>query len=171
MFYSYRALVWAGRVWISCTIDSARMLHNKLLCSKHFSESDFTTTERVHLNRFAVPCDSDSSVQSLPQLPDTPSFDPLPSVLTPEEDLHVLTPTKTYNKTLVPSTVTPVPIHVGSPSTSFQMYAIQPSPTAASTFAVKETSFPLSCLNMNASDGELRHINRCSKPQRSSDYR
>jgi hypothetical protein len=74
-------------------------LHNKLLCSKHSSESDFTTTERVHLNRFTVPCNSDSCVQSLPQPPDTPSFDPLVSILTPEEDLHVLTPTKTYSKT------------------------------------------------------------------------
>jgi hypothetical protein len=171
MFYFYRALVWAGRVGISCTINSARILRNKLLCSKYSSESDFTTTERVHLNRFTVPCDSDSAVQSLPQPPDTPSFDPLLSVLTAEDDLHVLTPTKTYSKTLVPSTITPIPIHVGSPSTSLQMSAIQPSPAAASTFAVKETSFPLSCLNVNAFDGELGHINRCSKPQRSSSYR
>jgi hypothetical protein len=95
-----------------------------------FLERDFTTTERVHLNRFAVPCGSDSAVQSLPQRHDTPSFDPLPSVLTPEKDLHVLTPTKTYSKTLVPSTVTPIPIHVHSPSTSFQMSAIKPSPSA-----------------------------------------
>ncbi|XP_023711693.1 uncharacterized protein LOC111866715 [Cryptotermes secundus] len=29
------------------TLDSARMLHNKYLCSKHFLESDFTTAERV----------------------------------------------------------------------------------------------------------------------------
>jgi hypothetical protein len=98
MFYSYRAQVWAGQVGISCIIDSARMLHHKFLCSSHFLESDFTTTERVHLNRFAVPCDSDSAVQSLPQPHDTLSFDPLPSVLTPEEDLHVLIPTKTYSR-------------------------------------------------------------------------
>jgi hypothetical protein len=124
------------------------MLHRKFLCSSHFLESDFTTTERVHLNRLAVPCGSDSALQSLPQPPDTPSFDPLPSVLTPEKDLHVLTPPKTYSKTLVPSKVTPVPIHVDSPSTSFQMSAIQPSPSAASTFAVKETSFPLSSENI-----------------------
>jgi hypothetical protein len=93
MFYSYRAMVWAGKVGISCTIDSARMLRNKLLCSRHFSKSDFTTAEMVHLNRVAVPCSSDSAAQSLPQPPEpsfhTPSFDPLPSVLTPEDDLHV----------------------------------------------------------------------------------
>jgi hypothetical protein len=74
--FSYRALVWAGRVGISCTIDSARMLHCKFLCSSHFLESDFTTNERVRLNRFAVPCGSYSAVQSLPQPLDTPSFDP-----------------------------------------------------------------------------------------------
>jgi hypothetical protein len=41
--YFYRALVWAGKVGIYCTVDSAGMLHNKYLCSRHFSESDFTT--------------------------------------------------------------------------------------------------------------------------------
>jgi hypothetical protein len=66
MLYSYRAMVWAGKVGISCTIDSARKLHYKFLCSRHFSESAFTTAERVHLNRFAVPCGSDSAAQSLP---------------------------------------------------------------------------------------------------------
>jgi hypothetical protein len=141
------------------------MLHRKFLCSSHFVESNFTTTERVHLNRFAVPCGSDSAVHSLPQPPDP--FDPLTSVLTPEKDLHALTPTKTYSKILVPTTVTPIPIHVDSPSTSFQMSAIQPSPSAASTFAVKET-FPLSSENIKASDGELKHISHqssSSKPR------
>jgi hypothetical protein len=38
-----RALVWGGRSGISCTIDSAIMLHYKYLCSRHFSENDFTT--------------------------------------------------------------------------------------------------------------------------------
>jgi hypothetical protein len=111
---------------------------------------------------------TNSAVQSLPQPPDAPSFDPLPSVLTPEKDLHVLTPTKTYSKTLVPSTVTPIPIHVESPSTSFQTSAIQPSPSAASTFAVKETCFPLSSENIKDSDGELGRISRqssSSKPR------
>jgi hypothetical protein len=56
----YMALVWAGRVGMSCIIDSARMLYNKFLCSRHFAESDFTTAERVRLNRFAVPCGTDS---------------------------------------------------------------------------------------------------------------
>ncbi|XP_033608842.1 uncharacterized protein LOC117282608 isoform X2 [Cryptotermes secundus] len=47
-------MVWAGRVGVSCTTDSARMLHNKVLCNKHFSESDFTTAERARLNRCAA---------------------------------------------------------------------------------------------------------------------
>jgi hypothetical protein len=38
------------------------------------------------------------------------------------------------------------------------MSVVQPSPTATSTFTVKETSFPLSSVNINASDGELGHI-------------
>jgi hypothetical protein len=56
MFYFNRALVWAGKVGISCTVDSAGMLHNEYMCSRLFSESDFTTAERVHLNRVGVPC-------------------------------------------------------------------------------------------------------------------
>lgn len=55
------------------------------------------------------------------------------------------------------SSVTPVPIHADS--TSFQMPAVQPSPIAANTFAVKDNSFPLRYVNTNASDGEPGHIN------------
>jgi hypothetical protein len=80
----------------------------------------------------------------------------------------VVTPTRTYSKTLVSSAVTPTPIHADSPSASFQMSAVQPSPTAANTFPVEETSFPLSSVNINASDGELKHINHessSSKPR------
>jgi hypothetical protein len=83
----------------------------------------------------------------------------LPSVTTPEDDLRVLPPTRTYSKTLVPSAVTPIPIHADSPSASFQMSAVQPSSTVANTFAMKETFFPLSSVNVNASNRELRHIN------------
>jgi hypothetical protein len=36
---------------------------------------------------------------------------------------------------------------------------------------VKETSFPLSSVNVNASDGELKCLSRCSKRLRSSSYR
>ncbi|XP_023725823.1 uncharacterized protein LOC111874497 [Cryptotermes secundus] len=42
-----RAAVWAGKIGISFTVDSAKMLDNNYLCSKHFLESDFTTAERV----------------------------------------------------------------------------------------------------------------------------
>jgi hypothetical protein len=48
------------------------------------------------------------------------------------------------------------------------MSAIQPSRVAASTFAVKETSFPLRSENIYASDGELGHVSRqssSSKPR------
>jgi hypothetical protein len=62
MFFFYRAVVWAGKVGISALFDSAGMLRNKYLCSRHFSESDFTTAERVHLNRVAVACGSTTTV-------------------------------------------------------------------------------------------------------------
>jgi hypothetical protein len=44
------------------------------------------------------------------------------------------------------------------------MSVVQPSPTEANTFAVKEAFFPLSSVNINASDGKLGHINRQSSP-------
>jgi hypothetical protein len=66
MFYFCRAVVWARKVGLSCSIDSVRMLRNKYLCSRHFSESDFTTAEWVHLNRVEVPCGLDSASQSPP---------------------------------------------------------------------------------------------------------
>jgi hypothetical protein len=69
LFYFYRALACAGKVGIYCTLDSVKMLCNKHMCSTHFSESDFTTPERVHFNRVAVPCDSDCALSSLPQAP------------------------------------------------------------------------------------------------------
>jgi hypothetical protein len=137
-----------------------------------FSGSDFSTAEMVHLNRVAVPCGSDSSSQALPQplVPSlhTPSLDLLPSVVTHKDYIHFIPPTRTYSKTLVPSAVTPIPIHADSPSTSFQISAVQLSPTEGNTFAVKETAFPLSSLNISASDGELGHINcqsSSSKPR------
>jgi hypothetical protein len=48
------------------------------------------------------------------------------------------------------------------------MSAVQPSSTATNTFEVKETSFLLSSVNINTSDGELGHINHqssSSKPR------
>jgi hypothetical protein len=48
------------------------------------------------------------------------------------------------------------------------MSAVQPSPAASNNFAVNETSFSLSSVNINASDGELRHIScqsSSSKPR------
>jgi hypothetical protein len=48
------------------------------------------------------------------------------------------------------------------------MCAVQPPSAAANTFAVKETSFPLSSVSIHASDGELGHINgqsSSSKPR------
>jgi hypothetical protein len=60
---------------------------------------------------------------------------------------------------MVSSAVMPILIHADSLSTYFQMFAVHPSPAAVNTFAPKETSFPLSPVNVNASDGELWDIN------------
>jgi hypothetical protein len=98
------------------------------------------------MNRLVAPCGSDSAAQSLPKPPDpslhTPSFDTLPSVLTPaHQNLQQDSSALCCN------------------TCSFQISTVQPSPIAANTFALKETSFPLRSVNINGSDGELGHIN------------
>jgi hypothetical protein len=111
-------------------IDAVKMLHYKYLCSKHFLESDFRTAERIQLNRVEVLSGSDQlHIQSQPSVPSfhVPSLDSLPSVLTPEDDLYVRPPTRTYSKMLVTSfAVTPITIHIHaeSPSTSPQIPAL-----------------------------------------------
>jgi hypothetical protein len=147
------------------------MLHSKYLCSRHFLESDFTTAGRVHLNRLEIPCGSHSSAPTFPKPPH--HYIPFPSIpclqlLSSEDDLHVLSPTRAYSKTPVPCAATPVPIHGDIPSTSFQTSVDQPSPMAANTFSVKEVSYSLRSVNINASDGELEHIisqSSSSKPR------
>jgi hypothetical protein len=88
-------------------------------------ESDFTATERIHLDRVAVRCGSDSASCSTPQ-PLVLSV--LPSILTPK-DIHVLTLMRIYPRTLVSFTVTSIPVHEDSHSRSLHMSPVQPSPT------------------------------------------
>lgn len=85
------------------------------------------------------------------------SFDPLPSVPTPKDDIYVLSSTRPHSKTLVSSTAT-IPMHANGPSTSCLMSAVQLSPAAANIFVVEETSSPLSSVNINVSDRELMYI-------------
>jgi hypothetical protein len=61
--------LWYGqeKLWYPALLILPEIPHNKCLCSRHFSGSDFTTAERVHLNRVAVPCGLDSASQSSPQ--------------------------------------------------------------------------------------------------------
>jgi hypothetical protein len=54
-------MVWAGRVGRTCSIEETKMLHWKYLCSKDFCESEFTTAEKIRLNRVAVSSVSDST--------------------------------------------------------------------------------------------------------------
>jgi len=76
----------------------------KAVCSQHFSESDFTSPECIHLNRMVVPtlCATTSHSHSTPQLTDlsfsTPpvsSSSPLVACL---DYLPVQKPIKTYSK-------------------------------------------------------------------------
>jgi hypothetical protein len=121
------------------------MLLQYYLCSKSFLETDFTTDEGIYMNRVTVPCVSDLTSHLAPQ-PSIPSLhapylDLLPSLLTPEDDLHVLPFIRTCTKmplTSLAATLTPVLIE--SPSISLQIPALQVS-SLANTFAAEETSF------------------------------
>jgi hypothetical protein len=161
MFFLYSAIVGAGRAGRLCSITDAKMLLHKHLCSKCFLETDFITAERMHLNRVAVPCVSDLASHSAPQ-PSIPSLhapylDSLPSLLTPEDDLHVLPPIRTYSMrslTYLAST----PTHCPCRKSSSQIPSLQVS--LANTFTPRS-------VNVNASDGDLRHINCQSSSSKS----
>jgi hypothetical protein len=169
LFFS-SAQLWAEKIGRPCNIDDARTLHVKYVSKNHFLQTDFTTPEGTCLNRMAVPCSSDSAAQDpTPQVPDSPSLmdlNSLPSVLSPQKNLHVQPPKRTYSKLPMSSSIpTPLPFYVDSPSTSSQISAVNSTPTAANTFAVEGTSCPLT---LNASEGEFRHINgqnSSSKPR------
>jgi len=126
--------------------------------------------ERKRLNRGAVPCSSDSASQdATPQLPGYALTDlnSLPSVLSPQRNLHVRPPKRNYGKLPIsPSSIqTPLSIHEDSPCTFSQICAVKSTPPAGSMFAIEDISCPLTS---NASDGEFRRINRpnpSSKPR------
>jgi len=168
--FFYSAQLWAEKIGQPCSIEDARTLNVKFVCRNHFLETDFTTPEKTRLNRGAVPCSSDSSSQEpTPQLPDSTLTDlnSLPSLLSPQKNLHVQPPKRTYGRlpTSSSSIQTPLSILEYSPSTSSQICAVKSIPPPASMFAVEDISCPL---NLNASDGEFRRINSpnpSSKPR------
>jgi len=45
-----------------CTTEEAGFLHYRFLCRDHILLTDFTTPERICLNRLAVPCGLDSAL-------------------------------------------------------------------------------------------------------------
>jgi len=112
------------------------------------------------LNRGAVPCSSDSASQDpTPQLPDSALTDlnSLPSLLSPQKNLHVQAPSRTIGKLPVSSCSIQIPLSIleDSPCTSSQICAVKSTSPAASMFAVEDFSCPVT---LNASDGEFRHI-------------
>jgi hypothetical protein len=109
----------------------------------------------------AVSRSSDSASQDpTPQLPDSPFMDlnSVPSLLSPQKNLHVQPLKKTYGKLPMPSSSieTPHSTHKASPCTSLQICAVMSTPTTANMFAAEDTSCSL---NLNVSDKEFRHIN------------
>jgi len=169
LFYCI-AHLWVQKTGRPCSIEDARTLYVKYVCRNHFLETDFTAPERKRLKRGAVPCSSDSASQEpTPQLPDSALTDlnSLPWLLSPQKNLHVQPPIRTYGKLSKSSSSiqTPLSDHADSPCTSSQICAVKSTPPTVSMFAVEDISCPLT---LNASDGEFRCINRpnpSSKPR------
>jgi hypothetical protein len=137
--YFQSGQLWAERIGRPCGIEDARTLNVKCVCKNRFLESEFTTPERKHLNRGAVPCTSDSaSWDPTPQVPDSPwlmDLNSSPSVLSPQKNLHIQPLKRTYSKLCMPSlsVQTPLPIHIDSSShESLQSVPHQQQPTHCS---------------------------------------
>ena len=136
-----RAQLWAESLGVPYSSETW-----KVVCSQHFSESDFTSHECICLNRMAVPtlCATTSHSHSTPQ-PTEPSFSTLPvssssQLVACPYYLPVQKPIKTYSK-----------------------LSITTSKTCSST----EPSIPLGCVNENACGGELRIVSlQISSPKR-----
>jgi hypothetical protein len=133
----------------------------KYVCRNHLLNTDFTIPERKQLNRAAVSYSSDSASQApTPQLPDSPFMDvnSVPSLLSPQKNLHVQPPKRTCGKLPMSSSSieTLLYTHEDSPRTSPQICVVMSTPAAANMFAVEDTSCSLT---LNASNGDFRHIN------------
>lgn len=112
----YRAVHWAESIGVTYTEHTATTLFNRVVCSRHFSETDFKTKERKGLNWSAVPSldgsitsahsDSQSNYPSSAQLSYPSSI--LSTIrllpeneltqLSPQKDLKFLQPSKTYQR-------------------------------------------------------------------------
>ena len=137
-----RAQLWAESLGMQYSAERW-----KVVCSQHFSESDFTSPECIHLNRMVVPtfCATTSHSHSTPQpteltfcIPPVSSSSPL---LACPDYLPVQKPIKTYSKLSIS--------------------------TSSKTFSSTEPSIPLVHVNENACGGELGSVSlQSSSPKR-----
>ena len=120
------------------------------------------TTEQVG----AVPCNSGSATYDpTPQLPDSAltDFNSLPSLLSPQKNLHVQAPSRTYGKLPVSYSVNS--FYPWRQFIHFLSNLCKSTPTTTNVFADEDIFCPL---KLNASDGELRRFispNPSSKPR------
>ncbi|XP_069692245.1 zinc finger protein 853-like [Periplaneta americana] len=145
-----RAQLWAEKLGMPCSVEEARPLCRKVVCSRHFSDTDFTTNKRTRLNWTAVPSLHDSVLDLI--LKPEPSFSsislpesPVPTVLDSEDELRVLVPTNTYAKTSIcPPTFIPilVPEHTDNYSPSLAVPKKEPSQPSDDTLSLKDPLSP-----------------------------
>jgi len=120
-----------------CSVEDAKKLNGKYLCKGQFLKTDYTTPETKRLNRGAVPCSADSASQDpTPQLPDSTFTDlnALSSLLSPQKNLHVQAPSRTYGKLPVSSCSIQITLSIleDTPGTSSQICAVKSTPPATS---------------------------------------
>ena len=114
----------------------------KVVCSQHFSESDFTSPECIHLSRMVVPtfCVTTSHSHSTTLTFCIPPMSSSSPLLACPDYLPVQKPIKTYSKLSI---------------------------TTSKTFSSTEPSIPLGCINENACGGELGSVSlQSSSPKR-----
>jgi len=127
-----RAQLWAESMGVPYSAETW-----KVVCSQHFSESDFTFPECIRPNRMVVPtfCATTSHSHSTPQ-PTELSFSTLPvnsssPLFACPDYLPVQKPIKTYSKLSI---------------------------TTSKTFSSTQPSIPLGRVNENVCGGELGSV-------------
>ena len=127
-----RAQLWAESLGVTYSAETW-----KAVCSEHFAESDFTSSECIRLNRMAVPtvCATTSHSHSTPEPTEltfsTPPVSSSSPLVACPDYLPVQKPIKTYSKLSI---------------------------MTSKTFSSTEPSIPLGRVNENACGGELGSV-------------
>jgi hypothetical protein len=91
----HRAQLWAERLGMSGKAEHTRRLRQQYVCSQHFSETDFTSAGKTHLNNVALP-----NPCTVIAHPHSAAFSGVfsSSSSSSEENRKIIIPTRTYSR-------------------------------------------------------------------------